>query len=179
MNNKHAEIYEAAFRVIARYGVKKTTMGDIAIEAGISRQTLYNTFPGKDEVISGLVTHSMSSSLAEILKRWESLNTLEAKLDCYFELGPLYWYQGVQKMPEIADLFEGENSIAEETLNLVGQNWKDALTNLLRESGVKEDPDVLADFIYTTSKTLKCNADSIEHLQQRLNLLTRMTVALT
>ena len=45
-------ILEAALRCIARWGMAKTTLDDIAREAGCSRATIYRAFPGgKQSVI--------------------------------------------------------------------------------------------------------------------------------
>jgi AcrR family transcriptional regulator len=43
-------ILDAAERLIARLGYQKTTMDDIAAEAGISKRTIYLRFPSKEEV---------------------------------------------------------------------------------------------------------------------------------
>lgn len=47
---------DAALRCIARNGVQRTTVDDIAQEAGVSRVTLYRTFPGgRDGVLAAVV----------------------------------------------------------------------------------------------------------------------------
>lgn len=46
-----ARIVRAARKCFERYGFAKTTMDDIAREAGISRPTIYNYFPGKAEIL--------------------------------------------------------------------------------------------------------------------------------
>ena len=43
-------ILDAAERLLARFGYAKTTMEDIAQEAGIGKRTIYLHFPGKEEV---------------------------------------------------------------------------------------------------------------------------------
>lgn len=40
------QICAAAVRLVARWGIRKTTIGDIAKEAGCSRATVYRAFPG-------------------------------------------------------------------------------------------------------------------------------------
>lgn len=48
-------IVDAALRCIARWGLAKTTVEDVAREAGCSRATLYRTFPGgKDAVFDAV-----------------------------------------------------------------------------------------------------------------------------
>src|SRR5262245_24157736 len=47
-----ARLKEAALRCIARWGIAKTGLGDIAKEAGCARQTVYNHFADAEAVIS-------------------------------------------------------------------------------------------------------------------------------
>ena len=48
MDERHLDILKAAWAMFARYGFGKTTMSDIANEAGVARQTVYNAFSSKD-----------------------------------------------------------------------------------------------------------------------------------
>ena len=53
-------VLEAAYVTVARYGMAKTTVEDVAREAGISRATLYRMFPGgRDELFAGMVGREM------------------------------------------------------------------------------------------------------------------------
>jgi AcrR family transcriptional regulator len=51
------QILSAAAAVIVRQGYDKTTMSDIADEAGVSRGTVYLYFKGKEEIFDALVYH--------------------------------------------------------------------------------------------------------------------------
>jgi AcrR family transcriptional regulator len=49
-------LLEAAYACVARYGIGKTTMEDVAREAKVSRATVYRTFPtGKDQLVREVV----------------------------------------------------------------------------------------------------------------------------
>lgn len=50
-------VLEATYACVARLGMAKTTMEDVAREADLSRATLYRAFPGgRDEVLDAVVT---------------------------------------------------------------------------------------------------------------------------
>ena len=50
-------LLEAAYACVARYGLAKTTMEDVAREAKLSRATLYRYFPGgKDQLVAEVVS---------------------------------------------------------------------------------------------------------------------------
>ncbi|MCA1824513.1 MAG: TetR/AcrR family transcriptional regulator [Mycobacteriales bacterium] len=55
MARTRASILAATSRCLLRFGTRKTTMGDIAREAGVAKATLYNHFRSRDEVYAALV----------------------------------------------------------------------------------------------------------------------------
>ena len=48
-------ILDAALACIARVGLAKTTLDDVAREAGCARATVYRCFPGKQQLLGALV----------------------------------------------------------------------------------------------------------------------------
>lgn len=60
-------LLQAAFACVARYGIAKTTVEDVAREAGVSRATVYRQFPGgKDQLISETIRWESDRFLAEL-----------------------------------------------------------------------------------------------------------------
>ena len=51
---RRGEILDAALRVFGQYGFRRTSMDDIAREAGIAKGTIYLSFAGKEEVFQAL-----------------------------------------------------------------------------------------------------------------------------
>jgi AcrR family transcriptional regulator len=55
--NQRERILEGTYAVVARVGMAKATMDDVAHQAGVSRATLYRAFPGgRDELLDAAVT---------------------------------------------------------------------------------------------------------------------------
>jgi AcrR family transcriptional regulator len=52
-------VLDAALTCIARFGVAKTTVDDVAREAGLSRATVYRTFPGKQPLLDAVVAREV------------------------------------------------------------------------------------------------------------------------
>ena len=48
-------ILDAAYALVARVGVRKTTFEDVALKASVSRQTVYRYFPNKEELVRALM----------------------------------------------------------------------------------------------------------------------------
>lgn len=65
-----AKVVDGALRAIARFGLTKLTVDDVAREAGISRATLYRYFPGRGAVLAAVVqaeTERLERGLDEAL----------------------------------------------------------------------------------------------------------------
>jgi AcrR family transcriptional regulator len=61
------QILQAAYACIARYGMAKTTVEDVARESGLSRASIYRTFPGgRDELIREVVAWEIGRFFAEL-----------------------------------------------------------------------------------------------------------------
>jgi len=48
---RHERLVVAAMKLFSRFGYRKTSLDDVASEAGISKATFYHYFTGKDELI--------------------------------------------------------------------------------------------------------------------------------
>src|SRR5712675_934907 len=78
---RQAHVLETALAVFARHGFSKTSIEDIAIAAGISRQGIYLHFKNKDEIFSASVQKTLDDGLQAANKVFDDDRlTLEAKL---------------------------------------------------------------------------------------------------
>jgi len=74
-------ILAAALTLITRWGLGKTTLADVAREAGCSRATLYRVFPGgKQELFLALGRAELASYFASLVTCIERAATLEDAL---------------------------------------------------------------------------------------------------
>jgi AcrR family transcriptional regulator len=62
----HDRIIAATLVSLARYGVAKTTLEDVAKEAGCARATVYRYFGGKQQLISTVILHESQRVLDAI-----------------------------------------------------------------------------------------------------------------
>lgn len=105
----------AAEACFARFGVAKTTIEDIAGEAGVSRATVYRYFEGgRDEIILGVVLQEAESFLASLERRVQR----EATLADAIVAGVVYTVASVRKNQHLALLFAPE--VAGQTTSIAG-----------------------------------------------------------
>jgi len=74
-------ILEAAEECFARYGFQKTSMEDIAREAGLSRRSVYRHFPDKSALFNEVATGRTRIFLDEILRSTAKLTGLSAQIE--------------------------------------------------------------------------------------------------
>jgi len=179
MSTRHSKIIEAAGQLFARYGVAKTTMNDIARDAGVARQTLYNAYSNKDEVLRAVVRLNMEQTHGAVTAAWKDARDFGEKIDIFNEAAPLAWYDMVQSSPEMADLVDGLHRVAKLELDQATLLWTSAFAAELKGEGVPEEECAgLADYIYSTSTNAKYNAENREVLVTRLRLLKASLLAL-
>jgi AcrR family transcriptional regulator len=91
VNPMRTRILEAATSVLARYGLPKVTMEDVARAAGIARQTIYKHFKSKDELVVALFVQEMVDNhhppLRKVAARTPTAKNLLALFTTELEIG--------------------------------------------------------------------------------------------
>src|SRR5213596_1118372 len=74
-------IIDAALRCIARWGIAKTTLDDVAREASCSRATIYRLFPGgKDSLLEATATTEIARFFTALGRHLDDAADLEDML---------------------------------------------------------------------------------------------------
>lgn len=66
MSKARERILAAAMRLFLRHGFSTVTMDELAAELGMSKKTLYQHFPNKEELINQVLESGFSSLMAEL-----------------------------------------------------------------------------------------------------------------
>lgn len=70
MSDARERVLEATYACVARFGMGKTTLEDVARESGISRATIYRLFPGgKDQLLRETVGWEMARFFARLAEQ--------------------------------------------------------------------------------------------------------------
>jgi AcrR family transcriptional regulator len=78
MENIKNIIIKNSTPLFAKYGLKKTTMDEIAAKCGVAKGTLYNYFKNKEELFTHIVSIESQSFVSRIKKR---VDTQEKAID--------------------------------------------------------------------------------------------------
>lgn len=180
MTDRTQDIVKAARSMFMRYGFTKTTMSDIAAEAGVARQTVYNAFAGKDDILRAVVRLTGQDSLKDVRASWSETSEIADKLEAFHRLAPLAWYDAMRAAPDWAALMEGMNSSAAEELCGIEAEWKADLAKLFDDATPASETKHadLADFFYSASLNAKHGCTDRAHLERRLATIRAATLAL-
>lgn len=66
MKKKSDIIFETAVKLFLKFGYSNTSMDEVAKEAGVSKQTIYNNFQNKENILKRIVSHKSTQYYSDI-----------------------------------------------------------------------------------------------------------------
>lgn len=102
------QIAAFAWQEFCKYGLSKTTMADVANSAGISRQSLYNRFKNKDELVRLIVRLYFKKNLSLCNNELKTKNNLKDILDTLVQYFIIEAWMTARSLP-ISDGLEQSN----------------------------------------------------------------------
>lgn len=173
MSDTELKIVEAAIRTFVRFGARKTAMADIAQEAKVSRQTLYDVFGNKDELIVASIRHITDQNLGRVKERLEGVDSLAAQIDIYFAETIVKSFELLQTAGDAEDLISGHNEAGRDAIAKSHARHEKLIAGLLLP--YKSEIEVtgqthtqLARFFVMTAMSLKYSAKTRRDLNRLL-----------
>lgn len=103
---KQLKVLDAALEVFLRFGFKKTTMGDIAKRAEMSRPSLYLVYPNKEEILRAVFIRKMEDFSREAERKLEKCSGLEAGISAVLNSWILEPYELIRTSPESEEILD-------------------------------------------------------------------------
>lgn len=178
MNDKDLKIAKAGLAQFAKFGMRKTTMQDVADAAGISRQTLYNRVPGKDELLRLVAQHYFHDSIQRCAEAVAGVETLEGALDlmiAHFAVEP---WRTIKAMPEAEEIeMATHDVISKEVAEATSQKCALA-TKVMSRFCNADDGAAIADFLCAALSGIKSSAETEAHLRKLCATLKQSIICL-
>ncbi|WP_424930283.1 TetR/AcrR family transcriptional regulator [Amaricoccus tamworthensis] len=182
MNETERALLDAALRVFSRYGVKRSSMSDLCEEAGVSRQTFYNNFRNKDDILRALIRSYTERALNGIEAGRQTRENLGDLLDLVFEQTVVAGYDMVAAMPNAEDFVDGVHASSRDGMEAAHERFREVITDILspytaelNEAGI--DVIALSEFVQRASKSAGLNARDRNHLFTQLSTLRQLCLA--
>jgi AcrR family transcriptional regulator len=178
------EILAAAKRVFQKWGLNKSTMEDIAHEAGKGKSTLYYYFKSKDEIFETLAMDEMSSIIIKAKTAIKDLVSTRDKLRIYLVTMLNEIKNTISLYPMVTGELKGNKELIERIRNLLDSNEVSIMTeiltvgistgefNFLKESEISKAVKVIVGILHGLIFYLVFDNDDTESI----DLATRLIV---
>lgn len=175
--SKEHRAIEAATAVFTRFGYAKTTMGDIAAEAGMSRPALYLLFPDKQAVFDRVIERMDRGKLNQIRDALASLEGIAAKLSYACTSWGLDGVKLAEVHPDSADLFD----LRFGAVKAVYANFQALITELIQDAAARSTlqakPEDIARAIVHSLRGLREGATGVDDMRRLIDVQVAIVVA--
>ncbi|MEO0972309.1 MAG: TetR/AcrR family transcriptional regulator [Pseudomonadota bacterium] len=183
MTEKKEKIIGAAIQVFLRFGARKASMADIAAAAGVSRQTVYDQFDGKDALIVASIRYLTSRNLAAVRARLEGRSTLAGQLRAYADESIVESFRMLQLSSDAQDLIGGHNEAGKAEMRNSYARHAELIAGLLApyEAHLRANGRSAAQFAHFfvhASMAFKYSAQNEDDLQQLIVSLLNSTLSI-
>ncbi|WP_428264647.1 TetR/AcrR family transcriptional regulator [Haliangium sp.] len=138
-DDKRAAILDAAAALFSRYGYRRTSVDDVAGEAGIAKGTVYLYFDNKQALFAEVCRHVAHTFLdraeAAVAQSGSVTETVQAVLAAKF----CYLYQLVHSSPHASEIIQSKNQIAAEIFVDADRRYLELLRKLIARADRRGD----------------------------------------
>ncbi len=183
---RRAVILDAALRVFGQYGYRRTSMDDIAREAGIGKGTIYLSFASKEEVFQALSQRLSQRMLADAEAARHRLGTTADKLAAMNTAWFGTYADTIRRSPHAAELLDAKHRLSADLVADAASHYKRLVRDVLAEAAAAgeldlEPPgltaDTAAELLIASARGLQSSATSPAAYRRYLNALVRVMVA--
>ena len=175
-SEKRIRILDAALSLFLRYGVKRTSIDDVAREAGIAKGTVYLYFDSKIALFAAVADRLCADTVAQaqeiIGDAKPPAERIVAFLDCY--VGKTH--RLVAQSPHVAELAESKEAIASAAYEGLDRRMRSLLKGLLAEAGIV-DAGATEMFLAAALGTLRTGDIEERAYRTRLSAMANVLIA--
>jgi AcrR family transcriptional regulator len=174
--DKRERILDAAQQLFVRYGVKRTSIDDVAREAGIAKGTVYLSFNSKAELFAAIADRLCANTLADVRRIALEATPLTARI-----VGILDRYIGathrlVAQSPHIAELTASKEALSAAAFDALERRVRSLLSVMLGEAGITRDG--VSDMMLAAGMgTLHTGDDAEQPYRARLTIMVDTLLA--
>lgn len=179
MSENKIRILEATLETVSRYGVRKTSVSDIARQSGLSRQTIYNLFETRDDIFRAAIAYAGETSRSRLRAKIARLESLSEQLDAMFQEFVMIGFEFSRQSPDAHDIVEGAHEVGHDVLKASFSANADLIADILEpydreisEKGVSRQQ--LARSIEISGRGSKREADSASDLKELIQTQKRL-----
>jgi AcrR family transcriptional regulator len=131
---RRAEILAAAQNCFWKSGIRRTSIEDVANEAGLAKGTIYLYFRSKEELFEALASELCRESLAQVTRALATPGTLAQRLAAALDAKIGHFHRLLADSAHAAELLDSSAQIASSELAALDRAFQRALDLALREA---------------------------------------------
>lgn len=167
------KIMLVAASIFQRVGFEKTSMADVAREAGVARQTVYNLFKDKDDLFRSYMTYALDQQRAELQTAWDTASDFNQVYDAFIEKVVFVWFDKTAAFPDVAASRQTIHLLAEDLLSDFATDVIAGIeARLPQKAGFEEGAAMtrrgFAEFMYWSAVNAKFDAPDRAALERRI-----------
>ncbi len=167
MDSKRQQILQSAIDTITRYGYRRTSMEDIARQAGISRPAIYQHFRNKEAVAKAAIELVSQQGFEIAEAAITNIIDKNERLAAYLTAYMLFYYRLVVSGPHSQELMQVKRDFGSEQPDEGRGRMSGRLNELL---GLEPD-DETGFVLGSAAEGIKMAAGSEDILRQRIAML--------
>ena len=183
---RRAVILDAALRVFGQYGFRRTSMDDIAREAGIGKGTVYLSFASKEEVFQALAQYLAQRMLAGAEAASRQPAATADKLAAMHAAWFGTYADTIRRSPHAADLLDAKHQLSADLVADAASRYKRLVRDVLAEAAAAGEldlesagltPGTAAELLIAAARGLESVAASPSAYRRHLTTLVRVMIA--
>jgi AcrR family transcriptional regulator len=183
---RRAEILEAALRVFGQYGYRRTSVDDIAREAGIAKGTVYLSFASKEEVFQALAQHLSQQMLTGAEAASRRPGTTADKLAAMHAAWFGTYAETITRSPHAAELLDAKHRLSADLVADGVKRYHRLVRDVLAEAAATGElnleavgltGDTAAELLIAAARGLEPNQDKPAAYRRSLSTLARVMIA--
>jgi AcrR family transcriptional regulator len=184
--SRRAEILDAALQVFGQYGYRRTSMDDVAREAGIAKGTIYLSFTSKEEVFQALSERLSQRMLAGAEAASHRPGPTADKLAAMHAAWFGTYAETISRSPHAAELLDAKHRLSADLVADAASRYKRLVRDVLTDAAVAGEldlepvgltADTAAELLIASARGLESSAASPAAYRRYLDALVRVMVA--
>ena len=188
-DDKRTVILDAALLLFGRYGYRRTSIDDIAREAGIAKGTVYLYFETKEAIFRALSRRVLDGVLAQARRAAALRGTLEARLGAILGAKFGFFHDLLHGSPHASELIDSTSQLGADILAKADAAYAQLLTKAIADAIRRGEvtprrigltPDAIADLLMAGAHGVEHSAKpplTSEAHRAKLATLVRVVVA--
>ncbi len=165
---RRERIVASATDIFLRYGHARTTMGDLAEAAGLSRPALYLVFARKEDIFAAVIERLITEELRRYRKAIAKMKSLDRKLHFCCEQWAGHGYDLTEAHPDARDVFHLGFAPVKRMYDELVAFLADLMREEVAASRLKAQPEELARVLIFAMRGLKDTAEDGRHMRRMI-----------